>query len=56
MVETSFKYLISSAICVGKLRLFDLLGYFWLPKNRICPINHLKKIRNNDELCKVKTI
>ena len=26
VVETSFKYLISSAICVGMLQLFDLLA------------------------------
>ena len=32
MVETSFKCLISSAICVGMLQLLDLLAMFGLHK------------------------
>ena len=30
MVKTSFKYLISLAICVDVLKLLDLFCYFWL--------------------------
>ena len=30
MVETSFKYLISSAICVGVWQLLDFSAIFWL--------------------------
>ena len=44
---------ISSAICVDVLDFLDML----FTNNRICPIKHLKKIRNNAELWKrVKTV
>ena len=49
--KSSSKYLISLVIDVGVLYLLDLLAMFGLHR-KMNLINHLKKIRNNDELYK----
>ena len=50
-IEIAFKYLFSSAICVGVLQLLNLLAMFGLHL-----INHLKNIENKDKACEIKTV
>ena len=48
-----FKSLISPVICIGSLQLLNLMAIFGLHKVRIiCFINHHKKIKSDDKLCK----